>query len=94
MQNVTVSLITNKPNELNRFLSTYYNKEMGLEKTAFKWSCIYKKPLESVDLISTLVDNIEKFEIEVLICMDPTVSIRLSNSNINQIIKYMYNRYS
>jgi hypothetical protein len=26
--------------------------------------------------------------------MDPTVSIRLSNSNINQIIKYMYNRYS
>ena len=32
MKGVTVSLITNKRNELNRFLSTYYEKNMNIKE--------------------------------------------------------------
>jgi hypothetical protein len=91
---VIISLITNTPNEINKFLSTYFEQEVKIDENTFKWSCIYRKPLESISLISAIIDNEEKFNIETLICMDPTVTIRLNNRNINDVIKFMYERYS
>ncbi len=90
MNNVVVTLLAEKPCELNRFLSAYYDKEMGIEDGAFRWSCICKKPLESLSILATLIDNIEKFKIEALISIEHYDNIKVSEENINELVKLLY----
>ena len=94
MKNVTITLLSQKPSELNNFLSRYFNKEIDIADEAFMWSCIYKEPLASVNLISTLIDNNEKFKIEALISIEHLDSIKVSEDNLDDLIKLMYFRYN
>ena len=58
-----------------------------------RWSCIYKEPLAGVNLISTLIDNNEKFKIEALISIEHLDSIKVSEENLDDLIRLMYFRY-
>ena len=93
MRDVTITLLSKKPSELNEFLNTYFDKEIDITDGAFMWSCIYQEPLASVSLISTLIDNNEKYKIEALISIEHIDSIRVSEENINELIKFLYLRY-
>ena len=57
------------------------------------WSCIYKEPLAGVNLISTLIDNNEKFKIEALISIEHLDSSKVSEENLDDLIRLMYFRY-
>ena len=93
MRDVTITLLSQKPSELNEFLNTYFDKEVDVTDEAFMWSCIYQEPLASVSLISTLIDNNEKYKIEALISIENIDSIKVSEENINDLIKLLYFRY-
>ena len=93
MRDVTVTLLSQKPSELNNFLSRYFNEEVDVEEGAFMWSCIYTEPLASVNLISTLIDNSEKFKIEALISIEHLDTIKVSEENVEDLIKLMYFKY-
>lgn len=93
MRDVIITLLSEKPSELNNFLNTYFDKEINVEEGAFMWSCIYQEPLASVSLISTLIDNSEKFKIDALISIEHLESIKVSEENIENLIRYMYFRY-
>ena len=93
MRDVTITLLSQKPSELNEFLNTYFDKEIDVTDEAFMWSCIYQEPLASVSLISTLIDNNEKYKIEALISIEHIDSIKVSEENINYLIKLLYFRY-
>ena len=93
MKDVTITLLSKKPSELNNFLNTYFDKEVDVTEEAFMWSCIYQEPLASVSLIYTLIDNNEKYKIEALISIEHIDSIRVSEENINELIKFLYLRY-
>lgn len=93
MNKVIVTLLTNTQNELNRFLSTYFSKDMNIDDNAFKWSCIYSNPLESINLISTAIDNIEDYNMLVTINIDHKYNIKVSQENLDTLIKFMYFRY-
>ena len=93
MRNVTITLLSQKPSELNNFLSRYFDEKVDVAEEAFMWSCIYKEPLASVNLISTLIDNNEKFKIEALISIEHLDSIKVSEDNLEDLIKLMYFRY-
>ena len=93
MRDVTITLLSQKPSELNEFLNTYFDKEIDVTDEAFMWSCIYQEPLASVSLISTLIDNNEKYKIEALISIEHIDSIKVSEENINDLIKLLYFRY-
>ena len=94
MRNVIITLLSQKPSELNNFLSRYFDEEVDVAEGAFMWSCIYREPLASVNLISTLIDNNENFKIEALISIEHLDSIKVSEDNLDDLIKLMYFRYN
>ena len=44
-------------------------------------------------MISAIIDNKEKFNISALINLDENFYLEVTSSNINNIIKYLYERY-
>lgn len=92
MNKVMITLLTNTQNELNRFLSTYFTKEMNINEKAFKWSCIYSNPLESIELLAAIIDNKEKYNIEVVFTYN-NENIKISEGNLEYIIRFLYYRY-
>ena len=49
--------------------------------------------IEMIDLISAIIDNNDKYNISAWINLDEDIFIKISNSNLNDIIKYLYERY-
>ena len=46
-----------------------------------------------IDIISTFVDNSEKFEIAFWISLDENIFISINDYTVNDIIKYLLERY-
>ena len=90
MNDIVVTLLASKPCELNKFLSAYYCKDMGVEEGAFRWSCMFKKPLDSICILATLIDNLEDFKIEALVSINHFDNIKVSEDNINDLVKLLY----
>ena len=90
MNDIIVTLLAEKPCELNRFLSSYYNKDMQIEEGAFRWTSIFQKSLDSICMLATLVDNIEDYKIEALVSIKHYNSVKVTNENINELVKLLY----
>lgn len=90
MNDIVVTLLAEKPCELNRFLSAYYSRDMQIEEGAFRWSCMYKKPLDSICILAALIDNIEDYKIEALVSVKHLNNIKVSEDNINDLVKFLY----
>lgn len=89
MKKPTLNLYCKDQNELSSFLERFYNKkfEKSIENITFD------NPIEMVDLISTIIDNNDKYNISAWINLDEDIFIKISNSNLDDIIKYLYERY-
>ncbi len=85
---ITVSLISNKQDEINKFLSSYYEKDMNIHKKTFKWSMICHSPAECLNLVTTVIDNDDKYFIQVFINM-PEFCVVVNEQNIDDFIKYI-----
>lgn len=88
----SVNFYSNVKGEINRFLSSYYETELDI-KDSLKWEKEYKNPIEIAEIIGTFIDNNDKFKINMWICLDNGVYINVTNSNANEIIKYLYERF-
>lgn len=84
-----ISLYCEDEQLLSTFLNKYYNKDLPntMEDISFD------NPIELVDLISVVVDNTDKYPICAWINLDEDIYIKITSSNINEIIKYLYERY-
>lgn len=84
-----ISLYCEDNEILSSFLNKYYNKNFKntMEDISFD------NPIELVDLISIIVDNNDKYPISAWINLDEDIYIKVTNSNANDIIKYLYERY-
>lgn len=89
MKKPTLNLYCKDQNELSTFLERFYNKkfEKSIENITFE------NPIEMVDLISAIIDNNDKYNISAWVNLDEDIFIKISNSNLNDIIKYLYERY-
>ena len=89
MKKPTLNLYCKDQNELSTFLERFYNKrfEKSIENITFD------NPIEMVDLISAIIDNNDKYNISAWVNLDEDIFIKISNSNLNDIIKYLYERY-
>ena len=89
MKKPTLNLYCKDQNELSSFLERFYNKkfEKSIENITFD------NPIEMVDLISAIIDNNDKYNISSWINLDEDIFIKISNSNLDDIIKYLYERY-
>ena len=89
---VIVKLQSQKNDEINKFLSKYYNTDVNI-KSCTSWKKEYKNPIEISDIIGVFIDNLNSFDISMWICLDKNIFINITNSNANEIIKYLFERY-
>lgn len=90
---VTVKLHSNVKGEINSFLSKFYNTDLNIYDDLY-WKKDYKNPIELSDIIGAFIDNREKFNnLYMWICIDKNVFIHINDSNANNIIRYLFERF-
>jgi hypothetical protein len=90
---VTVNLLSNELGEIKSFLEKFYEKEVKMEDDVDQWIYVYRKPLEAIDMISTVIDNSDKYKMAMFIQVDKGDIHPVTYDNCNDIIKallYLY----
>ena len=90
--NTIINLYSTKKNEIKKFLEHYYNKKKELEDE-LKWTKEFNNPIEMAEIMGTFIDNNDKYEINMWISLDNGVLINVTEYNIDEIIRYLYERY-
>lgn len=89
---VSVSLYSNKDNEIYSFLNSF-SKDTLQNKSTLEWTKEFKNPIEIADIIGVFIDNNDKFNINMWISLDENFSINVTNNNADKIIRYLFERY-
>ena len=90
--NVSINLYSPKENEITRFLNLYYDyKEKIIENKT--WCKEYNNPIEMANLIGVFIDNNDKFNINMWVCLDEGFLLNVTENNADKIIRYLYERY-
>ena len=84
---VLVNLWSKQSGEIKRFLEKYYEKEIKMDNEVEQWVYIYSRPLDSIDIISALMDNFDKYKIFLFIQIDKGEIHPLTLENYNDVIK-------
>ena len=88
----TVKIYSKFENEIENFLNLFFNEKFNLENPNL-WKKDFESPLEMLDIMCTFADNKEKIKANMWISLDKDVYISISEDNINQIVKYIYERF-
>lgn len=92
-----VKLFSNKKGEIYKFLNRFYNKtniNVDEEKSSLlEWEKIYRNPIEMADIIGVFMDNKDDFKINMWISLDKDVLINVSENNVDELIRYLYERF-
>ena len=78
--------------EIKRFLEQYYSKNLTLSDN-LTYAQEFDNPVDMIDIISCFIDNNEKFKMNLWISLDKDVYICVTDKNLNNLIKYIYERY-
>ena len=87
-----ISLYSPENGEINRFLSSFYNKKMGLQNE-LKYKVAFDNPVEMADMIGAFIDNNDKYKINMWLSMDKCVYINVTENNADRLIRYIYERF-
>lgn len=90
--NAILDLYSSRKKDISIFLNKFYNNNICDEKV-MKWEKIFNNPVEMADIIGVFVDNNDKYSINMWISLDDGFFLNVSDNNVNQIIKYLYERY-
>lgn len=89
---VTVKLRSKKKNEINKFLSKFYDTNMDISEN-LTWQQIYKNPIEISDIIGAYIDNFDSYDIKMWISLDKDIYINISQENGDKVIRYLFERF-
>ena len=90
--NAIINLYSQTSGEIKKFLELFYSKNIEIPDDLF-WENSYNNPVDMIELISCFIDNKEKFKINLWISLDPGVFINVTDDNLENIIKYIYERF-
>lgn len=85
-------LFSHKNDEINNFLNKFYSC-ISVWSLSNYWKKEFDNPIEISEYIAVFTDNINIFDIKMWISLDKNVFIKISPSNSNTIIKYLFERY-
>lgn len=69
------------------------NKMTGINKRTLEWEKSYRNPVEIADIIGALIENNDKFHINMWISIDEGLFINVTDYNADEIIRYLYERF-
>ena len=87
-----VILISDKTGEINNFLNKFYSDTHSRDEIA-SWKKEFGNPVEITEFIAAFADNINSFNLDMWISLDKNVFIKISPTNSDTIIKYLFERY-
>ena len=87
-----VILFSDKCNEINNFLNKFYSNKSE-HGDSNSWQKEFPNPVEITEFIAAFADNSNLFDLAMWISLDKDVYIKVSQSNYNNIIKYLFERY-
>lgn len=87
-----INLYSEIPGEIQKFLTDFFSKPIELKNDLF-WEMSYDNPIDMIELISCFIDNKEKFKINIWISIDNGVFINITDSNLDSVIRYIYERF-
>lgn len=87
-----IRLYSPKNGEINRFLSSFYNKRIELPND-LKYSISFDNPVEMTELIGTFIENNDKYKMNMWISLDKGVYINITEYNADKLIRYIYERF-
>ena len=88
----SINIYSDKKDEIENFLKDYYSENVSLDNKLF-WNKFFSTPFELIDIMSVYIDNKEKYNINLWISLDKNVFICVTENNINNLIKYIYERF-
>lgn len=92
-----VKLYSNTQNEIYLFLNSFFQssklEDFIPPAQTLEWQKKYQNPTEIVDIIGTFIENNDKFKINMWISLDSNLFINITDSNADQVIRYIYERY-
>lgn len=91
---ITLNLISEKNNAINDFLTKFFEKDMLTDENTSEWSYVLPDPLVATSIISAVMDNSLEDTLAIWISFDPNVFIKVKTDNYNEIIKYIFQRFS
>ncbi len=69
------------------------NKITNINKRTLEWEKNYRNPVEIADIIGALIENNDKFHINMWISIDEGLFINVTDYNADEIIRYLYERF-
>ena len=91
MQQYILNLFSETKENLKDFLNKFYNTSFSLSDSKFEKE--FDNPIDMIEIISTLIDNNEKYPIGIWVSIDKDIFINITENNLNTIIKYFLERY-
>ena len=89
--NYSVNLFSEQPENIKQFLELFYKRQINFY--GFSYEKSFENPVDMIELISTLIDNNNKFNIGTWISIDKDIFINVTENNLDKIIKYLLERY-
>lgn len=90
---VSISLWSNMQGEIQNFLSSYYQKDVQYNEELRSWTSDFYNPLETIDIISALMDNVHKYKVTMYIHMENGYLHKITEENYNDVIKGLLELY-
>lgn len=78
--------------EIKNFLKAFLDKDIDIEDNQ-KCEIIYNNPLYCADIISSYIDNEDKFNINLWVSFDKNFFVNVTKYNADKIIRYLFERY-
>lgn len=89
---IFVNLYSNYSNDLKKFLESFYNHSFNLNNS-LSWGYRCNNPIEITEMIGAFIDNSDRFNISMWICLDKDVYINVTDRNADKLIRYLFERY-
>lgn len=69
------------------------NKLTNVNKRTLEWEINFRNPLEIADILGALIENNDKFNINMWVSIDEGLFINVTDYNADEIIRYLYERF-
>lgn len=92
MNSSVLNFYSEKTGEISKFLEAYFAQKFENIDDLF-WKQDFENPIEMIDIITCFIDNNDKYNMNLWISLDKNIYICITEKNINDIVKYIYERY-
>ena len=87
-------LFSTNIHSVETFLNNFYKDKPLPNVSIFEnYKISFENPIEMSDILSAIIDNNDKYNISAWINLDNDLYFKVTQYNLNDIIKYLFERY-